>query len=94
MKVAKWKLNAAPETQTSKKLRPERRFKLLLETANEIIPTAAISNLKKAREIADVSVANLTKMALEPKKMEEVKRIIGPVEDGNLNCILPQVCMP
>ena len=67
---------------------------MLLETPSKIIPTAAISNLKKAREIADVSVANLTKMALEPKKMEEVKRTIGPVEDGNLCAILPQVFVP
>ncbi len=72
-----------PDRSTSRRLRVCRWTRFRFDTANEIIATAAISSLKNVSEIADVSVAYLMKMALEPKKIDATKRIIGPVENRN-----------
>jgi hypothetical protein len=92
MKVAKWKLKAPPERRTSNRPSLGREVKLRLEMAKETMTTAAMSNLKKVSEIAEASVANLMKIALEPKKMDATKRISGPLEGDNSSRILYHIC--
>jgi hypothetical protein len=47
---------------------------------------------KKVSEIADASVAYLMKMALDPKKMDAMNRIVGPVEVYELRRIRNHIC--
>jgi hypothetical protein len=55
------------------------------------MPAAAIDSRKNVSEMAEASVANLTSMALEPKKIDAMNRIAGPVEVSELRRILDQV---
>jgi hypothetical protein len=55
------------------------------------MPTVAIDSRKNVSEMAEASVANLMRIALEPKKIDAMNRIAGPVELSELRRILDQV---
>jgi hypothetical protein len=90
MNVTKWRLSTAPETTTSSRSRFASDLRLWLITAKKSMATAAMNSLKKVREIADASVANRMRIALEPKKKDATNRITDPFGAGILERILDQ----
>jgi len=50
-----------------------------------------MNNRKNVSEIAEAPVANLMKMALEPKKMDAMNRISRPLEEDKLYRISDQI---
>jgi hypothetical protein len=55
------------------------------------MPAVAIDSRKNVSEMAEASVANLMRIALEPKKIDAMNRTAGPVELSELRRILDQI---
>ncbi len=79
-KVTKWRLRTEPEAATSIKSRLLRSSKLRLADARRIMARAAIRTRKNVSDIAEASVANLMKIALEAKKNEATRRAVIPFD--------------
>lgn len=82
MKVKKCRHRKTPEPTAKVKSRLPRNRRLRPINANKINATAAIETRKNVIDTADASDANLTKIALVPKKIEPSIRAIMPL-DGN-----------
>ncbi len=79
MKVAKCRLSNSPDAITSSSSDLRSAFSSRLERAKMSMSTAAIDSRKNVSEIALACVANLMKIALEPKNIEAMNRTAKPV---------------
>jgi hypothetical protein len=89
--VAKCRLSTEPEIATSSISRFPSDLRLCPERASKIMARAAMNNRKNVSEIAEAPVANLMKMALEPKKMDAMNRISRPLEEDKMCRISDQI---
>lgn len=83
MKVAKCRLRNTPDAATSVKSRLPKNRRLRVAEANRIMTKADMKSRRNVSEIAEASVANLMKIALEAKKKEAIRRMTTPLDGSN-----------
>lgn len=82
--AARCKLRKTPEAATSVKSRFPSSRKLRVANPIRIMTSAAMASLKNVSEIAEASVANLIRIALEAKKNEPTTSATIPLDANGL----------